>query len=76
MDKTDVILSQLLLANSRRSYRELAEKLNLSVTAVHNRIQSLIEMGIIRKFIARPSVFAANAIHVFHLWTVQDKFKQ
>ena len=65
MDKTDVILSQLLLANSRRSYRDLAEKLNLSVTAIHNRIQSLIEMGIIRKFIARPSVLAANSIHVF-----------
>ena len=65
MDKTDVILSQLLLANSRSSYRELAEKLNLSITAVHNRIQSLIEMGIIRKFIARPSLFGTNAIHVF-----------
>ena len=64
VDKTDVILSQLLLANSRLSYREQAEKLNLSVTAVHNRIQSLIEMGIIRKFTAKLSIFAANAIHV------------
>ena len=65
MDKTDVILCQLLLANSRLSYRELAEKLDLSVTAVHNRIQSLIEVGIIRKFIAKPSIFAQGAIHVF-----------
>ena len=64
MDKTDVILCQLLLANSRSSYRELAEKLDLSVTAVHNRIQSLIEMGIIRKFTAKLSIFAQNAIHV------------
>ena len=65
MDKTDVILCQLLLANSRLSYRELAEKLDLSVTAIHNRIQSLIELGIIRKFIAGLSAFAQNAIHVF-----------
>ena len=65
MDKTDVILCMMLLANSRLSYRELAEKLNLSVTAVHNRIQTLIDMGIIRKFTARPSIFAQNAIHVF-----------
>jgi DNA-binding Lrp family transcriptional regulator len=65
VDKIDVILCQLLLANSRLSYRELAEKLDLSVTAVHNRIQSLIELGIIRKFIAKPSIFAQNAIHVF-----------
>jgi DNA-binding Lrp family transcriptional regulator len=65
MDKTDVILCQLLLANSRLSYRELAEKLDLSVTAVHNRIQSLIDIGIIRKFTASVSIFAQNAIHVF-----------
>ena len=64
MDKTDVILCQLLLANSRLSYRELAEKLNLSVTAVHNRIQSLIEMGIIRKFNAKLSLIAKNGIHI------------
>ncbi|MCL4429797.1 MAG: winged helix-turn-helix transcriptional regulator [Chloroflexi bacterium] len=65
VDKNDVILCQLLLANSRLSYRELAEKLDLSVTAVHNRIQSLIDMGIIRKFTAGLSIFAQNAIHVF-----------
>lgn len=64
VDKTDVILCQLLLANSRLSYRELAEKLNLSVTAVHNRIQSLIEMGIIRKFNAKLSLIAKNGIHI------------
>ena len=65
MDKTDVILCQLLLANSRLSYRKLAEKLDLSVTAIHNRIQSLIELGIIRKFTAKPSIYAQNAIHIF-----------
>jgi DNA-binding Lrp family transcriptional regulator len=64
LDKTDVILCQLLLGNSRTSYRELAEKLNLSVTAVHNRIQSLIAAGIIRKFTARPSIMVTNSIHV------------
>jgi DNA-binding Lrp family transcriptional regulator len=65
MDKIDVIICQLLLANSRLSYRELAEKLDLSVTAVHNRIQSLIDTGIIRKFTAGLSMVAQNAIHVF-----------
>ncbi len=53
------------MANSRLSYRELAEKLDLSVTAIHNRIQSLVELGIIRKFTARPSIYAQNAIHIF-----------
>lgn len=64
MDKNDIILCQLLLTNSRMSYRELADKLDLSVTAVHNRIQALIETGIIRKFTATPSIFAKNAIHI------------
>jgi DNA-binding Lrp family transcriptional regulator len=64
VDKVDVVLCQLLLANSRTAYRELAEKLNLSVTAVHNRIQALIESGVIRKFTARPSILAQTAIHI------------
>jgi DNA-binding Lrp family transcriptional regulator len=65
LDKTDLILCQLLLANSRLSYRELAEKLDLSVTAVHNRIQSLVDNGIIRKFNTSLSFIAQNVIHVF-----------
>ncbi len=65
MDKNDVIICQLLMTNSRISYRELAEKLDLSVTAVHNRIQTLIDMGVIRKFTAGLSILAQNAIHIF-----------
>ncbi|MEM2129947.1 MAG: winged helix-turn-helix transcriptional regulator [Candidatus Bathyarchaeia archaeon] len=64
IDKTDAILCQLLLANSRLSYRDLADKLNLSVTAIHKRIQSLIELGIIRKFTAKISLGALKAIHI------------
>ena len=64
MDKNDVILCQLLLQNSRLSYRELAEKLGLSVTAVHNRIQTMVDMGIIRRFNASLSILFQGAIHV------------
>ena len=63
----------MLLTNSRLSYRELAEKLNLSVTAVHNRIQSLIEMGIIRKFNAKLTLFAKHGILVFIFGTSKTK---
>ena len=65
LDKNDIVLCQLLLLNSRMSYRELAEKLGLSVTAVHNRIQTLIDMGVIRKFTAGLSIIAQQAIHIF-----------
>jgi len=64
MDETDVILSSLLLVNSRTPYRELAEKLNLSANAVHKRIQSLIDAGIIRKFTTKISLMAFQAIIV------------
>jgi len=64
MDETDVILSQLLLMNSRISYRELADKLGLSVNAVHKRIQALVESGVIRAFTAKVSLSALNGIHV------------
>ena len=40
------------------------EKLNLSVTAVHNRIQNLIQIGIIRKFTAKLSLIAKGGIPV------------
>ena len=67
MDKTDVVLIQLLLVNSRLSYAELAEKLDLSVNAVHKRIQLLIETGVIRKFTAKLGTLASNPINVF-IW--------
>jgi DNA-binding Lrp family transcriptional regulator len=64
LDKKDVILSQLLMANSRLPYRDLADKLGLSVNAVHRRIQALIETGIIRAFTAKISLSALNAFGV------------
>jgi DNA-binding Lrp family transcriptional regulator len=64
LDKKDVILSQLLLANSRLPYRDLADKLGLSVNAAHKRIQALIESGIIRAFTAKISLSALKAFGV------------
>jgi DNA-binding Lrp family transcriptional regulator len=71
MDKTDMSLIKLLSANSRLSYAELAEKLNLSVNAIHKRIQLLIETGVIRKFTAKVSLQSLNAIVVFVSGTSQ-----
>jgi len=64
LDKKDVILSQLLLMNSRLPYRDLADKLGLSVNAVHKRIQALIESGVIRVFTAKISLSALKAFGV------------
>lgn len=64
MDETDVILSQLLLLNSRISYRELADKLGLSANAVHKRIQTLVKSGVIRAFTAKVSLSVLKGIHI------------
>ncbi len=61
MDTTDLSLIKTLLVDSRTPYRELAEKLDLSVNAVHKRIQSLMETGIISKFTTKVSLPAVGA---------------
>ncbi len=61
----------LLLQNSRLSYVELAEKLNLSVNAVHKRIQLLIETDVIHKFTAKVSMLASQAIPIYISGTSQ-----
>jgi len=64
MDETDLVLSMLLLQNSRTPYRELADRLSLSVPSVHKRIQGMREAGIIRAFTARVSLYAVDGIHI------------
>jgi len=64
MDETDLVLSMLLLQNSRTPYRQLADKLSLSVPSVHKRIQAMREAGIIRAFTARVSLFAVGGLHL------------
>jgi len=69
-------LIMLLSVNSRLSYAELAEKLNLSVNAVHKRIQLLIETDVIRRFTAKVSLQSIAAIVVFVSGTSQlDSFQ-
>jgi len=80
MDKIDVILSLLLLQNSRQTYRELAKVCELSVNAVHKRVQGLIDAGIIRRFTTKISLSALNAINVIvfgeSVITSQDEVRE
>jgi len=52
MDRTDFELIEGLQDDPRVSYRELADRLDLSVNSVHKRIQHMIDQGIIPAFIA------------------------
>ena len=64
MDSTDIVLIQLLLMNSRTPYRELAEKLGLSVNAVHKRVNYLMEIGLIQAFTAKVRHMALDMDYV------------
>lgn len=64
MDLIDVALSRILLENSRTPYSKMAEEVGISTQAVHRRIQSLREEGILRNTIARPSLKAMGITHV------------
>lgn len=76
MDITNITLCKLLMFNSRASYRELAEKLGLSINAVHRRIQELKSMGVIQNFKARPSLLALHAITIMIFGVSKASFAQ
>ncbi|MGB7786416.1 MAG: Lrp/AsnC family transcriptional regulator [Salinimicrobium sp.] len=52
LDITDKKLLTLLQEDSKRTNKELASKLDLSVTAVYERIRKLERAGVISKYVA------------------------
>lgn len=52
LDPTDKRLLGLLQDNSKKTTKELSNELNLSVTAVYERIRKLERAGVISKYIA------------------------
>jgi DNA-binding Lrp family transcriptional regulator len=62
MDDIDLHLCQLLIANSRRPQRELADELGIGVAVVHRRIQSLVEQGVVKGFTANLSKSYLGAV--------------
>jgi len=52
MDAIDKKLLKLLQTDSKQTTKELSSKLNLSVTAVYERIKKLEKDGTIRKYVA------------------------
>jgi DNA-binding Lrp family transcriptional regulator len=47
MDEFDVALYHLLLRDPRLTYRELAERMGISLQAVHKRMQNLLDAGVL-----------------------------
>ncbi|WP_371805928.1 AsnC family transcriptional regulator [Candidatus Lokiarchaeum ossiferum] len=64
MDRIDLQISKYLLINSRQSYREIAENLEMSINSIHKRTQNLIDSGIIQRFRTIISLGAFSGIEV------------
>ena len=73
MDEIDFIILKKLLENSRVTYRELAEMIDMSVSAIHKRINKLVEDGIIDGYIARPSIVALKYLWILIFGTSTAK---
>ena len=73
MDEIDFFLLKNLLENSRVTYRDLANKTNMSVSAIHKRISKLVDEGIINAFIARPSIIALKYLVIIIFGTSNAK---
>jgi DNA-binding Lrp family transcriptional regulator len=81
MDEIDLKIILLLMNNSRITYREISDYLELSINAVYKRVQNLIDLRIIQKFSARLKPYAINAIYAFifgqsNSQDIDDKIKQ
>jgi Lrp/AsnC family leucine-responsive transcriptional regulator len=53
VEETDRAILGALAADGRQSYTDLAEKVGLSVSAVHQRVRRLEQRGVIRGYAAR-----------------------
>ena len=53
MEETDRAILSALAGDGRLSYTDLAEKVGLSVSAVHQRVRRLEQRGVIRGYTAR-----------------------
>ena len=52
LDETDLEILQLLVADARRPYNEIADAVDLSPPTVSDRIDRLKELGVVRRFTA------------------------
>ncbi|MGQ9723713.1 MAG: Lrp/AsnC family transcriptional regulator [Candidatus Jordarchaeum sp.] len=64
IDDTDEKLIRMLSEDSRKSYKEIADKLGLSIITVRKRLQKLVDEEIIKKFtiILNPELFKNKII--------------
>jgi DNA-binding Lrp family transcriptional regulator len=64
MDEKDIEILKMLISNSRTPYREISDKLGLSVNGVYKRVNNLTNSGVVRDFLTNLDNRIINAIPV------------
>ncbi|MBN1273081.1 MAG: Lrp/AsnC family transcriptional regulator [Candidatus Aminicenantes bacterium] len=75
IEDLDKKIIRVLNENARKSFREIAKELDISVTAVIHRVKSMEEMGVIKGYIpvVDPEYFDVNLIAIIAIRISQGK---
>ncbi|MFX0155874.1 MAG: Lrp/AsnC family transcriptional regulator [Candidatus Hodarchaeota archaeon] len=78
IDETDKKILNMLQDNDKISYRELAGKLKLAASTIHNRVKKMIEEEIIKQFgaIVDPEKIGYNTIAILGLSVDPQKMSE
>lgn len=78
LDNKGKEILNILQDNYRISYKELSEKVNLAASTIHNRVQNMLEEGIIRAFdtLIDPFKVGYNTIAILGLTVDTSKMKE
>ncbi|MDE3124072.1 MAG: Lrp/AsnC family transcriptional regulator [Bacteroidota bacterium] len=60
LDKTDWEILQLLESNARLTIKEIADKVHLSTSPVHDRIKKLEQLGVIEQYVTLLNAAKVN----------------
>ena len=78
LDKKDMMILNILQDNYKISYKEISDKINLAASTIHNRVQNLINKGVIKKIdtIIDPLKVGYKAIAILSLYVDPLKLKE
>lgn len=70
LDDKDKMILNILQDNYKISYKDISEKVNLAASTIHNRVQNLLNEGIIKKIdtVIDPSKAGYDTIAIIHLF--------
>jgi DNA-binding Lrp family transcriptional regulator len=69
------MILNILQDNYKISYKEISEKVNLAASTIHNRVQNMINEGIIKKVdtVIDPIKVGYNAMVIINLFVIPSK---